>query len=134
MKTTKNNRSELLARCAELLQDFKGNLVDKNVQPNQYSLQLLVMHFQWSSRAKVVPGPGKHSIYTHFPKDRLEDENYKGFLQKTYWYSCGQSGKFGDLIATDHKVLSEGCELPHNHRYVVVAQDLATQWGIVIPM
>ena len=35
---------------------------------------------------------------------------------------------FGDLIAADHKVLSEGCESRNNHRYAVVVQDLATQW------
>ena len=35
---------------------------------------------------------------------------------------------FGDLIAADHKVLSEGCESRDNHRYAVVVQDLATQW------
>ena len=33
----------------------------------------------------------------------------------------------GDLIAADHKVLSEGCESRNNHRYAVVVQDLATQ-------
>ena len=32
---------------------------------------------------------------------------------------------FGDLIAADHKVLSEGCESRNNHRYAVVVQDLA---------
>ena len=36
--------------------------------------------------------------------------------------------KFGDLITADHKVLNEGCESRDNHRYAVVAQDLATQW------
>ena len=36
--------------------------------------------------------------------------------------------KFGDLKTADHKVLSEGCESRHNHRYAVVVQDLATQW------
>ena len=39
-----------------------------------------------------------------------------------------KSGNFGDLITADHKVLSEGCESRHNHRYAVAAQDLATQW------
>ena len=34
---------------------------------------------------------------------------------------------FGDAIIADHKVLSEGCESRHNHRYAVVVQDLATQ-------
>ena len=35
---------------------------------------------------------------------------------------------FGDLITADHKVLSESCESPNNHRYAIVVQDLATQW------
>ena len=35
---------------------------------------------------------------------------------------------FGDLITADHKVLSENCESPNNHRYAVAVQDLATQW------
>ena len=35
---------------------------------------------------------------------------------------------FGDLITTDHKVFSEGCESRNSHRYAVVVQDLATQW------
>ena len=32
------------------------------------------------------------------------------------------------FITADHKVLSEGCESRHNHRYAVVVQDLATRW------
>ena len=35
--------------------------------------------------------------------------------------------KLGDLITTDHKVLSEACESRNNHPYAVVVQDLATQ-------
>ena len=34
----------------------------------------------------------------------------------------------GDLITSDHKVLSENCESRNNHRYAIVVQDLATQW------
>ena len=34
----------------------------------------------------------------------------------------------GDLIAADHKVLSEGCESRNTHRFAVAVQDLATQW------
>ena len=34
----------------------------------------------------------------------------------------------GDLITVDHKVLSDNCESRNNHKYVVVVQDLATQW------
>ena len=32
------------------------------------------------------------------------------------------------VITADHRVLGEGCESRHNHRYAVVVQDLATQW------
>ena len=35
---------------------------------------------------------------------------------------------FGDLITADHKVPSDNCESPNNHRYAVVVQDEATQW------
>ena len=36
--------------------------------------------------------------------------------------------KFGDLITADHRVLNEDGESRNNHRYAVVAQDLATKW------
>ena len=35
---------------------------------------------------------------------------------------------FGDLITADHKVLNEEGESRNNHRYAVVAQDLASRW------
>ena len=63
----------------------------------------------------------------------FEDQNYKGFLQKTFWYSRNYSGKIGDLITANHKVLSEGCESRNDHRYAVVVQDLATQWTQLYP-
>ena len=34
----------------------------------------------------------------------------------------------GDLITSDHKVLSAGCEPRNNHRYSVLVQDLTTQF------
>ena len=46
-----------------------------------------------------------------------ENQDCKGFLQKTHWYGRAQSGKFGDLITADHKVLGGGCESRHIHRY-----------------
>ena len=58
----------------------------------------------------------------------FENQNYKGFLQKTHWYSCARAEHFGDLITANHSFLRDGCESRHNHRYAVVVQDLATQW------
>ena len=61
-------RSEPLQDVPEWIQDFKEDLVDKDVQPHQYSPSS--SHgLPMEPRAKVVPGSGKHSICTHFPKD-----------------------------------------------------------------
>ena len=82
-------------------------------------------------RAKVIPG--KHSIFTHFLKDR--NCNICLRTKITWAPRSKRTGtvvpimeNFGDLLTADHKVLSEGCEFRHNHRYAVVVQDLATQW------
>ena len=72
-------------------------------------------------RTKVVPGPGKHSVYTHFAKDRNCDICLQTKITRA---SCrGRTGtvvpkaeNFGELLTADHKVLSEGCESRHNHR------------------
>ena len=80
------------------------------------------------SRAKVEPGSGTHSVYTHFPKDPNCDICLKTEITGV---SCrrrsAQSGKIGDLITADHTILSEGSESRINHRYAVVVQDLATE-------
>ena len=39
-----------------------------------------------------------------------------------------RAANFGDLITTDHKVLSDNYESRNNHRHAVVVQDLTTQW------
>ena len=84
-------------------------------------------------RAKVESVSGKKSVYTHFSKDPNCDVCFKTKITRA---SCRRRAgtvvpraeHFGDLIAADHKVLSEESESRHNHRYAVVVQDLATQW------
>ena len=84
-------------------------------------------------RAKVEPGSGKHSVYTHFPKDPKCDFCSKTQITRA---SCRRRAGtvmpraeiFGELITGDHKVLSEESESRNNHRHAVVVQDLATQW------
>ena len=76
---------------------------------------------------------GKHSVYTHFPKDRNGE-----ICQRTKITSAScrrragtvvpRAERFGDLITANHKVLSKGCESRSNHRYAIVVQDLANQW------
>ena len=129
MKTTKNY--ELLQHVPERLQDFKENLVDKNVQRHQYSPNSS-HNLPIEPRAKVEPASGKHSVCTHFPKDRNCDICLKTKITRDSYRRrtstvVPQSGKFGDLTTADHKILSEGSESRNNHRYAVVVQDLATQ-------
>ena len=85
------------------------------------------------SRAKVEKGSGKHSIYSHFPKDPNCDICVKTRISMA---SCrrraGTVGPkaehSGDLITADHEILSEESESRNNHRYAVVVQNLARQW------
>ena len=76
---------------------------------------------------------GKHSVYTHFPKDRnceicKRTKITRAPCRRRKSGAVPRADNFGDLITADHKVLSEGCESRNNHRYAVVVQDLATQW------
>ena len=76
---------------------------------------------------------GKHSVYTHFPKDRNCEickitKITSAPCRRRNGEAVPRAEKIGDLITADHKVLSENCESRNNHRYAVVVQDLATEW------
>ena len=71
----------------------------------------------------------KHSVETHFPKDRnceicQRTKITRAPCRRHNGAAVPRAEKFGDLITADHKVLSENCE----SRYAVVLQDVATQW------
>ena len=89
-------------------------------------------------RAKVEPGSGTHSVFSHFPKDPNCDICLKakkqGLLAEDVLVQVvPRAEHFGDLITADHKVLSEESESRNNHRYAVVIQDLASQWTQSFP-
>ena len=76
---------------------------------------------------------GKHSVYTHFHKDRnceicKRTKITRASCRRRNGEAVPRAVNFGDLITADHKVLSDNCESRNNHRYAVVVQDLATQW------
>ena len=76
---------------------------------------------------------GKHSVKTHFPKDRnceicQRTKITRAPCRRLIGGAVPRAEKFGDLITADHKVLSDNCESRNNHRYAVVVLDLATQW------
>ena len=84
-------------------------------------------------RAKVELGSGKHSVYTHFPKDPncdicLKTKITRASCRRRAGTVVPRAERFGGLITAEHRVLSEESESRNNHRYPVVVQDLATQW------
>ena len=75
---------------------------------------------------------GKHSVYTHFPKDRnceicQRTKITRAPCRRRIGGAVPRAKIFGHLITADQKVLSDNCESRNNHRYAVVVQDLATQ-------
>ena len=117
----------------EWLQEFRENLVDDEIPVHGDS------HVSSSHEVPLEPifkrreDLGKHSIYTHFPKDRnceicQTTKITRAPCRRRNGEAVPRADKFGDLITADHKVLSDHCESRNNHRYAVVVQDLATQW------
>ena len=111
------------------LREFKHGLVDESV-PEHRDASSSSHELPLEPRAKVVSG--KHSVFTHFPKDRnfdicLRTNITMASCRRRTCTVAPKAGNFGDSITADHKVPSEGCESRDNHRYAVVVQDLATQ-------
>ena len=123
------------------LQEFRKNLVDEsasteplgNPEHGSQDTSKSSHELPMEPRAKVEPGSGKHSVYTHFSKDPncdicLRTKITRASCRKRTGRVVLRAENFGDLITADHKVLSEGCESRNNHRYAIVVQDLVTQW------
>ena len=75
----------------------------------------------------------KHIVYTHVPKVRncevcKRTKITRAPCRRRTGEAPPRAEQFGDLITADHKVLNEGAESRHNHRYSVLVQDFATQW------
>ena len=65
---------------------------------------------------------GKHSVYTHFPKDRnceicQRTKITRAPCRRRNGGAVPRADNFGDLITADDKVLIENCESRNNHRY-----------------
>ena len=117
----------------EWLQEFRENLVD-DVIPLQGGSHASSSHeVSLEPTTKRREDLGKHSVYTHFPKDRnceicKRTKFTRAPCRRRNGEAVPRAANFGDLITADHKVLSDNCESRNNHRYAVVVQDLATQW------
>ena len=131
-ETTIERGKPLESEIPEWLQEFREILVDDEIPVHRDS------HASSSHEASLEPTSkrredlGKHSVYTHFPKDRNCEICQRTTItrapcRRRNGGAVLRAEKFGDLLTADHKVLSEGCESRNNHRYAVVVQDLATQ-------
>ena len=74
----------------------------------------------------------KRSVYIHFPKNRnceiRQRTKITSARAEKQWRSRTSCKKiFVNFITAEHEVVSDNCESRNNHRYAVVAQDLATQ-------
>ena len=126
-KSNKQATGDRLRDLPEWLEEFTENLEDtEELVPANLS------HDSDTERPTEVISR-KHSIYTHFPKDRncevcLRTKMTRAPCRRRTGDAVPRATEFGDLITADHKVLNEEGESRNNHRYAVVVQDLATQW------
>ena len=113
------------------LEDFTENLDGEEVLASRDTPASTSRESDSEPPRKVVPK--KHSIFTHFPKDRNGEvckrtQITRASGRKRTGDAAPQAENIGDLTTADHKVLSERCESRNNYRYAVAVQDLATQW------
>ena len=125
-ETTIERSNPLNSEIPEWLQEFRENLVDDEI-PLQGDSHAI------SSHEASLEDLGKHSVYTHFPKDRnceicQRTKITRAPCRRRNGGAVPRAENFGDLMTADHKVLSDNCESRNNHRYAVVVPGLATQW------
>ena len=125
--------SRASSEIPEWLQEFMENLVDDEAPERGDS------HVSFSHEVSLQPtfkrreDLDKHSVYTHFPRDRnceicQRTKITRAPCRRRKGGAALRAENFGGLITADHKVLSDNCDSRNNHRYAVVVQDLVTQW------
>ena len=132
-ETTIERGNSLNSEIPEWLQEFRENLVDDEIPLQEGSHASSSHEVSLEPTTKRREDLGKHSVYTHFPKDRhceicKRTKITRAPCRRRNGEAVPRAAKFGDLITADHTVLSDNCESRNNHRYAVVVQDLATQW------
>ena len=132
-ETRIERRNPCDSEISEWLQEFREILVDVEIPLQGGSHASSSHEVSLEPTTKRREDLGKHSVDTHFPKDRnceicKRTKITRGPCRRRNGEAVPRAANFGDLITADHKVLSDNCESRNNHRYAVVVQDLATQW------
>ena len=134
IKESKKEQSEsLVSEIPEWLQEFRENLVDDEVPVHGDSHASSSHEVSSETIFKIREDLGKHSVYTHFPKDRnceicQRTKITRAPCRRRNSGAVPRAENVGDLTTADHKVLSDNCESRNNLLQAVVVQDLATQW------
>ena len=137
-ETTIERRNPSDSEIPEWLQELRENLVYDEIPLQGGSHASSSHEVSLEPTTKRREDLGKHSVYTHFPKDRnceicKRTKITRAPCRRRKGEAVPRAANFGDLITADHKVLSDNCESRNNHRYAVVVQDLATQWILAYP-
>ena len=132
-ETTIERCNSLDSEIPEWLQEFRGNLVDDEIPVHGGSHTSSSHEVSSEPTAKRREDWGKHSVYTHFHKDRnceicKRTKITRAPCRRRNGEAVPRAAHFGDLITADHKVQGDNCESRNNHRHAIVVQDLATQW------
>ena len=132
-ETTIERRNPSESEIPEWLQEFGEHLGDDGIPAHGDSHASSSHEVSLEPTTKRREDLGKHSVYTHFPKDRnceicKRTKITRAPFRRRNDEAVPRAVNFGDLITADHKVLSDNCESRNNHRFEVVVQDLATQW------
>ena len=91
-ETTIDRGNSLNSEIPEWLQEFRDIFVDDEIPLQGGSHTSSSHEASLETTTKRHQDFGKHSVETHFPKDRnceicKKDQNYKGSMQKTHWRS-----------------------------------------------
>ena len=127
-QTPKTNKKETkIERCSPLcsdipewLEEFREILVDDEVPERGDSHASSSHEVPLEPTFKRREDLGKHSVYTHFSKDRnceicQRTKITRAPRRRRNGGAVLRADNFGDLITADHKVLSENCESRNNH-------------------
>ena len=125
----REGRDPLYAEISEWLQEFREKVVDGEIHEHEdshasSSHEVSLLEPTFKRREDLC----KHSVYTHFPKDRnceicQRTKITRAPCRRRIGGAVPRADNFGDLITADNQVLSDTCESRNNHRYAVVVQD-----------
>ena len=114
-------------------EELRGDSMQRSADISSSSREL-PMELQ----AHVEQGSGKHSVYTHFPKDPncgfcLKTQITRSSCRRRAGTVVARAEHFCDLITADDKILSEESESRNNHRYDRNVVTTTPRWFISEP-